>query len=221
MSSITPSAHAASLNRDAADNGFPTDLNHELTRGYAGRLIRYRAWKLAGTGGFSCSDRPDLEQELRIALIERIDKFDPQRGHWNVFVCTIIERAIASMFTRRRVAERMQAVETESLSSLVAADDQVETMLGQLVTAEQQARVSDRAVRHHVDEVDTVADVETVIASLPPHLREVARRLMTTSPTALARELKVPRRTLRDWIAEIREAFAQAGVGPAAACGGQ
>lgn len=200
-------------NQPAANNGFPTDLDHELTRGYAGRLIRYRAWKLAGAGGFSRSDRPDIEQELRIALLERIDKFDPQRGHWNVFACTIVERTIATMFTPRRAAERTRKFEADSLSTLIAAEDQVETMLGQLVTAEEQARLSGRAVRHHVDEVDLAADVATVLASLPPELRDVAERLQSTNPTALARELNIPRRTLRDWMATIREAFERAGFG--------
>ena len=162
-------------------NGRPADLDHELTKGFAGRRIRFRAWQLACTCGFSGSDRPDIEQDLRMALFERIDRFDPERAHWNVFVYTVIERAIASMFSGRQAVLRMAAFESDSLSTLVATEDNEQTMLAQLVLPEDQARINGRAIRHHEDEVDRAEDVETILDMLPDELRDIAERLMTNA----------------------------------------
>lgn len=192
-------------------SGVPADLNHELTKGYAGRFIRFRVSQLAGKFGISRSDRADLEQDLRIALLERVDKFDPERGHWNVFVFTIIERTIAAMFTPGKVEQRMTELEFDSLSSLVASGDCSETSLAQLVLPEDQARISGRRVVDHVGEVDRNHDVAILLERLPPDLREIATLLMHKSVAAVARELDIPRATLRRRIKTIRGIFSELG----------
>lgn len=189
----------------------PTDLGRELTKGYAGRRLRYRAFQLAGTCGFSRSDRDDLEQELRIAVMTSIPKFDPERGPWNVFVFTVIERRILNYFDAKLVRQRMTEFEKDSLSTLVSLEDQAETTLSQLVLPDDQSRINGRTVRHHVEEIDRVHDVATILEELPPELRELAELLKETPTAVLAREMELPRRTLRSRLEAIEQAFVENG----------
>ncbi len=199
-------------------NGVPTDLGRELTKGYAGRRIRHRAFQVSCCRGFSESDRDDLEQDLRIAIMQSLHMFDPSRGHWNVFVFTIVEREILDRFTPGQIRERTRAMETDSLSTLVAGPDQEETSLAQLVLPEDLSRLNGQPHRHHTATTDLTEDVAVVIDHLPPEQATLAMQLMELSPSELARELKVPRSTLRDAIKELRESFMRWGVDGEGVC---
>lgn len=194
------------------ENGLPTDLGLELTKGYAGRRLRFRAFQVSCSQGFSDTDRDDLEQDLRIAIMQSLPQFDPTRGHWNVFVFTIIERRILDLFTSGQIRDRTRAMETESLASLVTLPDQEETSLSQLVLPEDQSRVNGRPYRHHIESTDLASDLSEVLAGLPSDQVELATRLMELTPSELARELQMPRSTLRDMIEELRKSFARWGI---------
>lgn len=190
----------------------PSDLGHELTKGFTGRRIRFRAFQLAGTCGFSRSDRDDLEQELRLAVMTSIPKYTPERGPWNVFVFTVIERKILNYFDEKKVRQRMTEFEKDSFSTLISLNDQEETTLSQLILPDDQARINGRTVRHHVDETNREHDVATVLEHLPAELREMAELLMEDSPSVVARETRVPRRTLRGRLEAIAQAFVDHGL---------
>ena len=72
---------------------------------YEMTLIRVKARKLVGTFGFTESDREDIEQDLAVHLIERIDQLDLTRSSRNTFVNCIVDRKIISML-RWRFAQR-------------------------------------------------------------------------------------------------------------------
>ena len=75
-----------------------------------------------------------------------------------------------------------------------------ERMLGIEATDEQAAR-------------EVRLDVADAVAALPPHLRAIARLLMTASSTEVARETRLPRATLYDLTQRIRRHLERAGVG--------
>src|SRR5689334_8458675 len=84
------------------------DWDHELSAGFAGNYIRRKARQLIGKTGFTLSDRPDIEQELAIKVVQCISRFDPTRGHWNAFVATVVERHVATILKSRRARKRGQ-----------------------------------------------------------------------------------------------------------------
>ena len=61
------------------------DWSQELTHGFAARLIRLKAGKLVGHFGFRSTDMADIEQHLKLRLLERRQRFDASRPPWRAF----------------------------------------------------------------------------------------------------------------------------------------
>jgi RNA polymerase sigma-70 factor, ECF subfamily len=156
------------------------DLPHLVTCGFAARAIRYKARQLAGRHGFSRSEREDIEQELRLDLLRRLAKFNPDIAPWNAFVRTLVDRHAATLIAQRR--RRIRA--TDDTESLIES--------------------------RHVS-LDTVLDTKTVLAQLPRRARALCERLKQHTVAEVARQLRVPRSTLRGDIARVREQFQRAG----------
>ena len=91
------------------------DLSYELSKGFAARFIGYKAGRLIGRAGFKPSDREDLEQDLKLHLVRRFDKFDPHVGHWNAFVVTVVSRYVLTLIVQRRRSKRRQDLSLASL----------------------------------------------------------------------------------------------------------
>ena len=71
--------------------------SYEGIDAYAANLIRNKARLLVGKAGLSESDRPDLEQELMIDLLERMKRYNPAKAKKTTFMARIVERRIASL----------------------------------------------------------------------------------------------------------------------------
>ncbi len=63
--------------------------------------------------------------------------------------------------------------------------------------------------------IDLALDIEVVLSRLPPAVQETARELRTGNISEVARRLGLSRRTIRDRVGQLREAFVRAGYGNA------
>ncbi|MDH4318968.1 MAG: sigma-70 family RNA polymerase sigma factor, partial [Desulfobulbaceae bacterium] len=68
---------------------------------YAADLIRHKARQLVGKAGFTEHDRPDLEQELMIDLLQRMRHFNPAKAKKTTFMARIVERHISTILEAR------------------------------------------------------------------------------------------------------------------------
>lgn len=185
------------------------DLQQELTDGFAAKLIRRKSKELVGKAGFTRSDRDDIEQDLRIALFERFEQFDPEVAHWNVFATTIIERQVATMLRQRSAEKREYCRGVTSLSTPVEDADGALTELARQIGEEHLARLTGLAVRSHEDAVDLRHDLEVILSKLPDDLREICERLKSESIADIVRDRNVPRTNvyrLLEWLREFFEA---------------
>ncbi len=66
-----------------------------------------------------------------------------------------------------------------------------------------------------VPAIDLALDIEVVLSRLPPAVQETARELRTGNISEVARRLGLSRRTIRDRVGQLREAFVRAGYGDA------
>jgi RNA polymerase sigma-70 factor (ECF subfamily) len=151
-------------------------------------IIRRKIKQLVGRAGFTRQDREDLEQELMLRLLQSLHRFDPDQGHQNVFVTTVIERAFA-MIVRERLAKKRDGGVVRSLD-----DEPVDSL-----PSDQEA-------------FDLASDLADILARLPDDLRALAERLKSQSVSQAARDLGVPRTTLQRQVQRLRQIFEDAGL---------
>jgi RNA polymerase sigma factor (sigma-70 family) len=156
---------------------------------YVTTLIKLKARQLAKRPEFRRDDRRDLEQELALRVVARAGRYDPARGaSADTFANRVIHSEVRVLVRDRRRLKRGATAEVRSLDDTPGAANPV--------------AASDRA-----------ADVAAVVASLPPDLRRVARRLASQSVADAARAMAVPRGRVYAAMREIRARFAAAGLG--------
>ncbi|GIW56683.1 MAG: hypothetical protein KatS3mg082_3087 [Nitrospiraceae bacterium] len=164
-----------------------------FTRG----IIRRKIKQLVGRAGFTRQDREDLEQELILRLLQSLHLFDPEQAHRNVFVTTVIERAVA-MILRERLARKRNGGTVQSL-------DHAHEKAGDATEP-----VDPR--RSHEEQINLATDLAEVLAKLPHDLRALAERLKTQSLSQAAREMGIPRSTLQRQVQRLRRCFEDAGL---------
>ncbi|MEX0718029.1 MAG: sigma-70 family RNA polymerase sigma factor [Planctomycetaceae bacterium] len=187
------------------------DIEHELTKGFAARLIRRKAKQLVGRGGFTRTDRADLEQEMKLRVWKRFPQFDPAKAHWNAFVTTVVERHCASILQRARRRKRVDSITSASLSELVENWDDELVELGDVIGPEDRERMIGRYVDGFEDQSELKLDVAEVMERLPEDLRRLCDLLKIHNVAEAARELGLPRTTVSSMVSRLRQAFVFAG----------
>lgn len=177
------------------------DLSQELTEGFAARFIRYKAGCLARRLGLGPADWEDLEQDLKLHLVKRSSKFDPEVAHWNVFVVTVISRYILTFLMKRRCARLRDGRSCVSLDELVEDGGEVpdDPEAGMVNGCAAPCAVDTTAQR------DLAIDVQESLARLPRRRRELCQRLMRDSLSEVARQMRIPRTTLYGRILALRQ----------------
>ncbi len=179
------------------------DFSRSGIDGYAARLIGFKAKQLTRRLGFSSSDRPDIEQELWLDLLDRLPRYEPGKAAINTFVACVVERKIASILRHHFAQMRTPHREEGSLDEPVLDGDGC-TVLRYEVTPE----VASDTGRYRDLERDTAA----VVAGLPDDLRVIVLGLATGKPNSVGAELGISRRTMIKKLAELREIFHNAGL---------
>ena len=191
----------------------PADLAHELTEGFAGCYIRRKACLLVGKAGITESDRPDLEQALTLALLERLARFDPSRANWHRFVATVVERHAAMILKSLHTKKRAGACRTSSLSSPAVDAEGGRTELSQLIEPRHQSAVTAHYGRTESEVVELRSDVVEVVASLPLPWKQLCFWLQHDAVVETARRARRSRSTVYLRLARVRKAFRRAGLG--------
>jgi len=197
---------------EATLDGQKVDIEHELTKGFAARLIAKKAKQLVRQFGFKKSDREDLMQEMRLRVWKGFQKFDATKAHWNAFVTTIIERQVATIIEATCRLKRNEGEYPDSLDVLLAQcqeDDAEESDDG--LTPRETERFTGRDLETDQKLSVLKLDVDDVIASLPDDLRELCEHLKFYDITETAEQMGVPRTTVHSRLARLKEVFAKNG----------
>jgi hypothetical protein len=178
---------------------------------FLGRLIRKKARQIICRTGFRPSERPDIEQELRLKVEKHLSAYRGDRGHLFAFLTTVVERHAASII-RDQSAGKRDGRRNVSLSVLVEIKDEGPTELAATITQhEADARLALKT-RSAQESIDLEHDVAAMMAQLTPDERRVAEALKYQSNTEAERELGVPGSTIYDMIASWRDQFEDAGL---------
>ncbi|MDR3719110.1 MAG: sigma factor [Bryobacteraceae bacterium] len=152
------------------------------------RQAEIRASHLVGSQCFTSDDWDDLRQDLILDYLERVRKFDGERGDLQGFVYGVVRHRAAQMIAQRRRLERL-------ISKVQAGSG---TAPGRCETADYDLRL----------------DVEAAVSRLPEHLRVVAQLLSVRTPCEVSRITGKSRSRVYQMIGEIRAAFVEAGLTP-------
>lgn len=186
--------------------GEEVDLGHELEAGYAHRFIRFKAKQLLGKYGFSHVDREDLEQEMKLRLVERFGQFDPEKSDWPEFVTTVVERHVATLVESQTCLKRSPCV---SLSEERTDEDGAPTELGEILSTDDRLSLNRTSPRSEFDLIDLEQDIESIKAQLEPESRRVYEALLRTGNVSdAAREVGINRSTVSSFVLRLRDVLA-------------
>ena len=186
-------------------------MRHERIDRFTWRIVRRKVKQLIGRVGFTQQDREDLEHEMILRLLQALPSFDAEKAHRNVFITTVLERYTANILRNKR-AEKRNCRHTGSLHEMIDIGEEAEVELAQLVSQRELDARRGCHPRSNEELALLAQDLADRIAKLPQELRALAERLKTQSISGVARDLDLPRTTLRARTRHIGQQFQKAGL---------
>lgn len=175
-----------------------------VLRPAAREIIRIKARKLSRRPGFRRDEVEDLEQQIRIAVIEKLPTFDANRCNIDGFINVVADSA-AGMIARARRAEK-RGVYRSHRSLDLGTEAQHGDTLGAKLTPSDGARRLGIAPPMQIDRVG----LKAVIDSMPEELASICRLLGTHTIADIARTLGMRRQRVHEVMPRIRQHFADA-----------
>jgi len=175
--------------------------------GYATAVIQYRVARMVDMNLIPASERDDVEQDLSLRLLKRLPGYDPQRSRLKTFISRVVRYEGQEILRLRYGNKHVQHRKARSLDTPVGGQPGQHTTLGDLVTRSQQVRGRGRTEQDDQQQLELRNDLETVMATLPPRLRDLCERLMETrDPEAVCKSVSP------QTLAALRRRFEKAGL---------
>lgn len=187
----------------------PLDFGRKA--GVIDRLANRHARRLADShAAFRPDDRDDLKQEMLLAVLRGIDRFDPSRGTLSAFLGRLLRNRCNELIRAKNSAMRDWRKEGPSLQQPLRGRDAAEP-----IDSAFSESLDERSARSHTgqqkrpdDELAMLKlDIEAVKCQLPHALRELAEMLETLPLSAIAEQLEESPRQVRKKIDMLRENF--------------
>lgn len=178
--------------------------------GYAETTIQCAVSRLINKFGFPDQDREDLEQDLRVILLEALTDYDPSRAKRSTYIKDCIENRVFNLLRDRRRQRRDPRRLNRIGDDAEAGGDTV--AVSSLVDARSGAEQERSGLR---------IDIAAVISALPQRQQEICALLGEHSPYAISQMLGRSKREVYREVEAIRAAFAAAGLEPAVAAPGK
>jgi RNA polymerase sigma factor (sigma-70 family) len=181
-----------------------TNIDPEITK-----LVRYEAGKAIGKTGFRKHDQEDIEQELMIAAIKALKKYDPSKGTKEVLLRSVIRNTLNSIY-RYRQAQMRDWRKVESLNVLV--EDPEETYEAvDLVTDKGYFGGFDIEAMSPNDGINLKMDIDSIIEKLPEKLRELCNDMKYMTVLEAAAKRKISKDTVYRQLKKIRQFMEESG----------
>jgi len=178
---------------------------------YAETLIRFKARKLARTTASPEIDWEDFAQDMRLDLWRRLLKYDPDKAKFETFVARVVEHKVASIIESRQASCRDYRRCRHSLNDPLKVEEGADPAeRGDMLDQDARHLRKGDAGQPPEEYVGLARDLQAILPSLPPELRDLCRRLMSRTPTEVEQETGIARGTLYESIQKIRRRFEKA-----------
>ena len=178
-----------------------------LTSQYVRQLLQVKARQLTGHRGFNPSEQLDLQQDLAVHVLKQAHHFDPSRACVNTFIARVVDSAVAMLLRDRRRLKRAAGFRSRSLEEALFHGERGTGSLAELLDEADGCRRSGGEPVSDQERSDLRADTQRVLADLPPELQEIAARLVNATEAAIARDMGISRRQVRNAVEMIRAQF--------------
>mgnify|MGYP001212168646 CR=1 FL=1 len=182
------------------------DRNDGKIDSFTQGFVRKSARQLAGKFGFKSQDRDEIEQQLYLKLARHLRAGDPNDPKWKAFVAITVRRHLATMIRDSKVEKRDHR-RTCSIHVQIGTDEgpvELADMIGDHDIPSRRRganRSPQELLELRLDVLDGVADLSD------EHLKEICERLMHDSISQVARDVDIPRTTLKGPLDKIRRRF--------------
>ena len=187
-------------------------VHEAISTQYIQQLIQIKARQLTGHIGFSPSERFDLEQDLAVHVLKQAHHFDPSRGCVKTFIARVVDSAVAMILRDRRRLKRAPGFRSRSLEESLFHSERGTGSLAELLDESDGCRRTGGDTVPGQERAELEVDTQWVLAELPPDLQEIAARLVDATEAAIARDLGISRRQVRNAVEAIRAHFQRAGL---------
>ncbi len=177
-------------------------------------LIRIKARQLCRRSDFSRSDCDDLQQDMRLYLLEKAHLFDPVRGNIEAFVTKALSTWVAMRLRYRSREKRRESYKVLSLERTRVECDGDITALGAILVEEDGRRLSQVYTMPAAERFELREAVDHAMANLDPKDREMLAHVAEHGVARAARAFGVSRRQVGNAVARAREHFEKAGLSP-------
>lgn len=187
--------------------------SNDVLSDYARTLIRVKARQLVRRPEFTACEVDDLEQELTLHILTKLDRFDPARGSVNTYFARIVNTAIAMLIRERARIKRNggDGVEIESLEKMVDQPDGSPAPLWSTISDMDGNRRFKKSPLPDQERSELRMDTMFMLQSLPPDLRRLCEQLMDGNKADSQRDSGLSRRKYQAAINQIRELFTKSG----------
>jgi len=183
-----------------------------LTTDYVRQLLQVKARQLTGHRGFNSSEQLDLQQDLAVHVLKAAHHFDPSRGCVKTFIARVVDSAVAMLLRDRRRLKRAAGFRSRSLEEALFHSERGTGSLADLLDEADGCRRTGGDPTPGQQHAELASDTQRVLSALPPHLQEIAARLVNATEAAIARDLGISRRQVRNAVETIRAHFRKAGL---------
>lgn len=187
---------------------------------YCATSVRIAARGLVGRYGIRDQDVEDVQQDIIVNLLPRLQAYNPAKGTWTTHVKNAVEKATASVI-RHRCAQRrippkkVQEPVENADPAFPKQQNEQESEYGKLVA------LPEEMLDHHSGGEQPAAeqrmDLETAIQHLTPLQQRICAALKRMSVGEAATELGLERWQVYQAIEQIRVVFARFELDPTAA----
>lgn len=175
---------------------------------FAMKTAAAKARQLVVRPEFADCDAEDIEQELLMYLIQKVDGYDETRSQRNTFINRVIESGAAELARSRGRQKRHPADDDGYMPSFQTPMDTVDSShatLGDEISDADDARRLCGEVSDPFEEADRRMDLESAMDAMPAWLRESAEYLMSHNMKETAAKLGISKRAMQGRRDEIRE----------------
>lgn len=176
-------------------------------------FIRMKARQLCRRSDFSSSDCDDVQQSMRVYLLEKVHLFDPARGNLQAFVTHAIKTWMAMELRYRNRMKRRESLKAVSLERTRVECDGDTTTLGAVLLEEDGRRLTQTEHLSSLEQVEVREAVQHAMGNLQPQDRAIVLHVAEHDVASAARAFGLSRRQILNAMARARVHFEKAGLG--------